>query len=113
MTDDDTLDRYFTQKMVGEVLLVTMGPSGRRPAAPPHGVALNLPGGRAELIGLAARSLWTPEPLQALAGRPFSLPALLTARRGLRALGWTMLAVAVLVAWTALLLGVVWPWLQA
>lgn len=112
MTHDDALDRYFTEQMVGEVLRVTMGPSGRRPAAPPQGVRLNLSGGKAELLGLAARSLGSGDPLQALAGRPFSLPALVRARRRLQLLAWGAMALALLAGWSAWLLLVVSPWLQ-
>ena len=111
MTDSDRLDRYFTEQMVGEVLQVTMGPSAHRPAAPPHGVVLDLPGGQAELYGLAARSLWAQESLKALAGRPFSLPALVAARRRLGLLAWGAAAAALLAAWTALMWFVL-PWLQ-
>lgn len=101
--DPEQMDRYFTEQVVGGPLDVTLGPGVPLREPPVHGAWASLSESRAAVYGLAARSLVSASPLRAIAGRPFSLPALLAARQRLELAGWAALALAALLLWSVLL----------
>jgi hypothetical protein len=101
--DPEQMDRYFTEQVVGGPMPITLGPGTPLREPPPHGAWASLAEGRAAVYGLAARSLVSGSPLQAIAGRPFSMPALLAARRKLEVAGWAAMALAGLLLWSVLL----------
>lgn len=103
MHDEQSIDHYFTEQIVGPSRLVMMGPSAGQVLKPSRGVLID--GGRARLeIGLlAARSAWAAEPGDVIVGRPVSLPALTRWRVGLLLVSWLV--------WSAALVGLcAWWW---
>jgi hypothetical protein len=99
MLDAEALNRYFTEQVVGETVAVEMGPSNGVRREPVQGLRLHLLGGRAEVLGQAAHSLFAPSSTSRWAGQPRSELALARARRHLMAGG----ALLFLVAWSAAL----------
>lgn len=96
----DSIDRYFTEQVVGRPFTVVMGPSAGLRQQPTRGVLVTWLGGRVELVGVALRSLWAESPADAVLGQPLSLPGLVRWRRGLLAAAWLL--------WSAILAAVVW-----
>jgi hypothetical protein len=100
MQDRAALDRYFTEQVVGEPVVVTMGPSDGVRREPARGLRLHLLEARAELIGHAMRGLVSPAPDGgAPLGTPVSASVLAKMRRRLLTFG----LLAVLALWSALL----------
>jgi hypothetical protein len=99
MQDRETLDRYFTEQVVGESFVVEMGPSVGVRREPTRGLKLHLLEGQVELLGHAARGLVSPLQGDAGLGKPVSTLALARARR--RLLVGSLLAILAL--WSALL----------
>lgn len=100
MQDREALDRYFTEQVVGEPVVVAMGPSDGVRREPARGLMLHLLEARAELIGHAMRGLVSPAPDGgATLGTPVSASALARTRRRLLAVG----LVALLALWSVLL----------
>ncbi|MBQ0931055.1 hypothetical protein [Ideonella alba] len=88
MHDEQSIDQYFTEQIVGPTRQVTLGPSVGLVRQPSRGVLVE--GSRAglELTLLAARSAWAAEPGEVLVGRPVSLPRLARWRIGLLLVAW-------------------------
>lgn len=80
MQDPQALDRYFTEQVVGEALVVEMGPSAGVRREPASGLRLNLLSTQVELLGNALRGHAAP-------GQPASELVLARARRRLQVLG--------------------------
>ena len=99
MQDRETLDRYFTEQVVGEPFVIEMGPSVGVRREPTRGLKLHLLEGQVELLGHAARGLVSPLQGDAGLGKPVSTLALAKARR--RLLVGSLLAILAL--WSALL----------
>ncbi len=99
MQDREALDRYFTEQVVGEPVVVTMGPSDGIRREPARGLKLHLLEARAELVGQALRGLVSPQAGDAGLGTPVSPVALAQLRRRLLVLG----AIGVLALWSVLL----------
>ena len=99
MEDREAIDRYFTEQVVGEPIVVEMGPSAGNRREPTRGLKLHLLEAQAELLGHAARGLVSPLQGDAGMGRPVSTYALARARRRLMVLG----LVGILALWSALL----------
>ncbi len=92
MQDPQALDRYFTEQVVGEAIVVEMGPSAGVRREPASGLRFDLLSNQAELFGNALRGHAAP-------GQPASELALARARRRLQVLG----LLAFLVLWTVAL----------
>lgn len=93
MQDREALDRYFTEQVVGESMVVEMGPSANVRREPARGLKLHLLEAKAELVGQA---------LQGEAGglgKPVSPVALGRTRRQLLIGGMLL----ILVLWSAAL----------
>jgi hypothetical protein len=104
MQHPDSVDRYFTEQVVGRPFTVDMGPSAGKRSAPSRGVLVEWLSGRAELTGVAFGSLWADEPSDPLLGRPLNLPGLLRWRSGLSlliGLAWTATVVGLTLWWRA------------
>lgn len=99
MQDRQALDRYFTEQVVGEPVIVAMGPSEGVRREPARGLRLHLLEAQAELLGHAARGLVAPLNGDAGLGKPVSTEALVRARRRLLVLG----LFAILALWSVLL----------
>lgn len=106
-TDPASVDRFFTEQVVGLARVVTLGPSDSLQRQPDHGVRVNALERSVHLHGVAAAVLWAAEPVRALAGAPLPLQDLLHARRRVVGLGALAVAGAVSLAWG---LGL-WWWL--
>lgn len=99
-TAPDSIDRYFTRNIVGEAMVVELGPSHGRQIRATSPQWVEVIAERAAVAALAARTLFGQEPGEALAGQPVSLPRL-------RRWQWRWVVLAV-VLWSMLLLGVAW-----
>lgn len=99
-TAPDSIDRYFTRNIVGEAMVVELGPSQGQQVRATSPMWVEVVAERAGIAALAARTLFGDEPGDVLAGRPVALPRL-------RRWQWRWVVLAVLL-WTALLLGVAW-----
>lgn len=92
MQDREALDRYFTEQVVGESVLVEMGPSAGVRREPTRGLKLHLLEGKAELLGQAMQG-------DAGLGKPVSSVALARTRRQLLIGGMLL----ILVLWSVAL----------
>lgn len=92
MQDREALDRYFTEQVVGESVVVEMGPSAGVRREPTRGLKLHLLEGKAELLGQAMLG-------EAGLGKPVSPMALAKTRRQLMIGGMLL----ILVLWSAAL----------
>jgi hypothetical protein len=99
MQERESLDRYFTEQVVGEPIVVAMGPSEGVRREPARGLRLHLLEAQAELLSHAARGLVSPLQGDAGLGQPVSTEALVRARRRLLVIG----LFAILSIWSALL----------
>jgi hypothetical protein len=102
MQDPASIDRYFTEQVVGRPLVVDMGPSDGTSTWPRRGVAVAWLGGAARLTALAGRSLWASDPADALAGQPVNLPGLRRWQYGAlvaAGLAWSVALVALTLWW--------------
>jgi hypothetical protein len=99
MQDREALDRYFTEQVVGEPVVVEMGPSVGVRREPTRGLKLHLLEGQIELLGHAARGLVSPLQGDGGLGKPVSSLALAKARRRLLVGGLLL----ILVLWSAAL----------
>ena len=99
MQDRTALDRYFTEQVVGEPIVIAMGPSEGVRREPQRGLRLHLLEAQAELLGHAARGLVSPLNGDAGFGQPVSTQALVRARRRLLVLA----LFAILALWSILL----------
>ncbi|MEK8030156.1 hypothetical protein AACH06_04915 [Ideonella sp. DXS29W] len=81
MQDREAVDRYFTEQVVGEPMVISMGPSVGVRREPSHGLKLHLVEGQVELLAQAARGLVSPLQADDGLGRPVSPIALARARR--------------------------------
>jgi hypothetical protein len=99
MQDREALDRYFTEQVVGEPVVVEMGPSAGVRREPTRGLKLHLLEGQVELLGHAARGLVSPLQGDGGLGKPVSSVALARARRRLLVGGLLL----ILVSWSAAL----------
>ena len=105
MQDPEAIDRYFTEQVIGQPFTVEMGPTATAKTQSSHGVLVEWLGSRASLTGMAARSLWGQEPMQALQGQPVNLQLLLRWRGRTLLVAWAL--------WSLLLTAaIVWwrPW---
>ena len=99
-TAPDSIDRYFTRNIVGEAMVVELGPSQGQQVKATSAMWVEVIAERAGLAALAARTLFGSEPGDTLAGQPVSLPRL-------RRWQWRWVIVT-FVVWSALLLGAAW-----
>lgn len=99
MQDRAALDRYFTEQVVGEPIVIEMGPSEGVRREPARGLRLHLLEAQAELLGHAARGLVSPLQGDAGLGQPVSTEALARARRRLLVIA----LFGILALWSAML----------
>ena len=102
MKTPETIDRYFTEQVIGPTIVVALGPADSVRREPSRGVMLDMLGQRVELLGAAGLTLVSGEPWRALSGAPVTLPRLRSARRAV--------VVAALAAWSVALWGLFWWW---
>lgn len=103
MQDQQAIDRYFTEQVVGRPFNVTLGRSVGVQTQPARGVLIEALSGAATLSALATRSMWAGDPAEVVMGQPVSLPGLARWRRGLLVAlvaGWSALLVAATLAWS-------------
>jgi hypothetical protein len=98
----DTIDRYFTEQVVGRHLVVDMGLSATARSQPMQGVMVEWASGKARVSGMAWRSLWTTDPVDAVMGQPLNLPQLARWKRRVLLLA--------LLLWSAALAGGMYAW---
>ncbi|MBN8487119.1 MAG: hypothetical protein J0M20_05215 [Burkholderiales bacterium] len=103
MHDEQSIDQYFTEQIVGPTRLVAMGPTVGQQRRPSRGVLVDAGRVRLEMSLMAARSAWAAEPGEVVVGQPVSLPALARWRMGLLLAAW--------LAWSAGLVALcAWWW---
>ncbi|MBQ0957396.1 hypothetical protein KAK06_00365 [Ideonella sp. 4Y11] len=103
MHDEQSIDQYFTEQIVGPTRQVAMGPSVGQLRQPSRGVLVEGSRTGLEMTLLAVRSAWAAEPGEVLVGRPVSLPRLARWRIGLMLVAW--------LAWSAgLVAACAWWW---
>lgn len=97
MNDRDTIDRYFTEQVVGAPVTVSLGPSDAVRREPPAALAWRFTGTEPEQLAAAVGSMLAGGSPSG-AGQPSSAWAARRARRRVAAL-----LVVLLLAWPALL----------
>jgi hypothetical protein len=85
MPDPETIDRYLTQKIVGDPMVVTLGTRAQRHGPDAQGIWIARLSGEAALASASVRTVWADvrgRPLEPeLAGQPLSLAGLIRWRR--------------------------------
>lgn len=102
MQAPETIDRYFTEQVVGRHLVVDMGLSASARNQPRQGVMVDWVSGKARMSGVAWHSVWATDPVDAVMGQPLNLPLLSRWKR-------RVLLLALLV-WSLLLGGAICWW---
>lgn len=98
----NTVDRYFTEQVVGRRLVVDMGLSATARSQPRQGVVVEWASGKASVSSMAWRSMLATDPAEAVMGRPLNLPQLVRWKRRV-----LLLALA---GWSAALAGGMYWW---
>lgn len=102
MQAPDTIDRYFTEQVVGRRVVVDMGLSASARHQPRQGVLIEWASGKASMSSMAWRSVWATDPVEAVMGQPLNLSQLSRWKRRVLLLA--------LLAWSLLLTGTVYWW---
>lgn len=105
MRDRQSLDRYFTEQVVGAAMSVSMGPSDGIRSEPSTGLRLHALRDEVELLAHAASGIVSPGNAGPVVGRPVSLAILTRTRRRVLVLG----LLAILAVWSA---GLWWAFMR-
>jgi hypothetical protein len=94
MADSEPIDSYFTRQIVGETLVVALGPGQSVQQQPEQGVWIDSMRDRAVLLSAAALEFWSGDSLRVIHGRPISPARFKRVRR--------MLVLVVLALWSVI-----------
>ena len=103
MPSDPSLNRYFTEQVVGRPFAVSLGSSPKSPLKLRHGVLVDWASNRMRLTRKAARTLTARDTGALLAGEPVPIGTLRRLRWGLVAGAWLLWSVGLVAACVYLL----------